>query len=403
MKREKGFSLIEMMTAMAILLIVCAAAINALVQAQRVTQGVALEATTQENLRAGMHFMVKDLTQAGEGLPPGGISIPNSSSAVSALKWPGTSTTFNTNYVVLTGVVPGSSIGQLSKGVNASTGAVITTGAVKTDVVTVIYADNSLIDSSTGTNQPYLNSYPVVQTSGSKTCAGTLTAAAVTLDSGCFKMPGTGPTPVAAGNLIMFENQYGTALEYVTAVAGQTITFASGDPAGLNAVSAATYPNGTVAALLAQGSVPTTITRIWMVTYYLDSTTNPTHPQLVRQLNYAGWPSVAAPANAPQPIADDIEDLGFTYDIINSTAPNGTYPNGAGDAPTPACWSSPCSSGSDTPQQIRAVNAYLAGRSENPYQLGRYPTFFHNNLSTQVSIRSMAFTNNFNTSITAPQ
>ncbi len=53
--------------------------------------------------------------------------------------------------------------------------------------------------------------------------------------------------------------------------------------------------------------------------------------------------------------------------------------------------------------QIRAVNAYLAGRSENAYQLGRYPTFFHNNLSTQVSIRSLAFTNNFNTSITSPQ
>jgi prepilin-type N-terminal cleavage/methylation domain-containing protein len=402
MKRERGFTLIEMLTAMAIMLVIGAAAVTTLVQAQRVTQGVAMEAATQENLRAGMHFMVRDITQAGEGLPPGGISIPNSASAVSALNRPATTTTFNTSYVVLSGVEPGSAIGQLSKGVNATTGAVITTGAVTTDIITVLYADNSLVDSSA--NDYYLNEFPITQTGTSHNCAGTFTtASSVTLDATCFKMPGSGPTPIATGNLMMFENQYGTALEYVTSVSGQTINFASGDPAGLNAVSASSYPNGTAAALLANGSVPTTITRVWMVTYYLDSTANATHPQLMRQVNYPGYPSTATQSNAPQAIADDIEDLGFTYDVINSTAPSGTYPNGAGDAPAPACWGTPCSLGEDTPQQIRAVNVYLAGRSERPYQLGTALTFFHNNLSTQVSIRSLAFTNNFNTSITAPQ
>ncbi|HTZ74762.1 MAG TPA: prepilin-type N-terminal cleavage/methylation domain-containing protein [Candidatus Aquilonibacter sp.] len=401
MKRERGFTLIEMLTAMAIMLVIGAAAVTALVQAQRVTQGVAMEAATQENLRAGMHFMVRDITQAGEGLPPGGISIPNSSSAVSALNRPATTTTFNSNYVVLSGIEPGSAIGQLAKGVT-TTGTVITTGANPTDIITVLYADNSLVDSSA--NKYYLNQYPITQTGTSHNCAGTFTtAASVTLDSTCFDMPGSGPTPIAPGNLMMFENEYGTALEYVTGVSGQTISFASGDPAGLNAVSASSYPNGTAAALLANGSVPTTITRVWMVTYYLDSTTNPTHPQLVRQVNYPGYPTTATQTNAPQPIADDIEDLGFTFDIIDSTAPSGTYPNGAGDAPQPACWAHPCSSNSDTPQQIRAVNVYLAGRSERPYQLGNALTFFHNNLSTQVSIRSLAFTNQYNTSATAPE
>ena len=401
MKRERGFTLIEMLTAMAIMLVIGATAVTALVQAQRVTQGVAMEAATQENLRAGMHFMVRDITQAGEGLPPGGISIPNSSSAVSALTRPETGTTFNTSYVVLGGVEPGSAIGQLAKGVTTS-GTVITTGAVNTDVITVLYADNSLVDSST--NKYYLNEFPIKQTGTSHNCSGTFTSAAsVTLDSTCFDMPGSGTTPIAAGNLMMFENEYGTALEYVTGVSGQTISFASGDPAGLNAVSSTTYPNGTAAALLASGTVPTTITRIWMVTYYIDSTTNPTHPQLVRQVNYPGYPTTATQSNAPQPIADDIEDLGFSYDIIDSTAPTGTYPNGAGDAPQPACWATPCSSNSDTPQQIRAVNIYLAGRSEHPYQLGTALTFFRNNLSTQVSIRSLAFTNQYNTSATSPE
>ncbi len=40
MKRENGFSLIELMVAMAVLLIIAAAAVGALVQAQHVTQAV---------------------------------------------------------------------------------------------------------------------------------------------------------------------------------------------------------------------------------------------------------------------------------------------------------------------------------------------------------------------------
>jgi prepilin-type N-terminal cleavage/methylation domain-containing protein len=394
--QKNGFSLVELMISILLLLIISGAAVTSLIEAQRVTQGVAMEAATQENLRAGMHFMVRDIMQAGEGIPPGGISIPNSSAAVSALNWPGTSPAakFPTSYVVLNGIVPGSLVGQVQKGVT-NTGALITTGAKNSDMITVLYADNSLVESAGLT----LYGSPVV----SAGCTGgALTAASVTLATSCFHMPGTGPTPITTGNLIMFQNQNGTALEYVTSVSGQTMSFATGDPAGLNAPSATTYPNGTVAALLANGSVPTIVTRVWMVTYYLDSTTNPYHPQLVRQVNYPGYPTVATQVNAPQPIADDIEALNLTYDIIDSTAPSGTYPNGAGDAPQPASWTSP-SAGSDSPSQIRAVNIYIAGRSETAYQMGKNQSYFHNNLSTQVCIRSLNFINNYNISSTTPE
>ena len=76
MKREKGFSLIELMVSMGIVVAVVGIATGALLQAERATQAVALESNVQENLRAGMHLLVKDLMQAGEGIPPGGISIP---------------------------------------------------------------------------------------------------------------------------------------------------------------------------------------------------------------------------------------------------------------------------------------------------------------------------------------
>src|SRR3984957_9549858 len=89
MKRQRGFSLIELMVSMAILVVTVGVVVGALLQAQRATQGVAYEANTQENLRAGMHFIVQDLAQAGEGIPQGGITIPYSAAGVSALNRPG--------------------------------------------------------------------------------------------------------------------------------------------------------------------------------------------------------------------------------------------------------------------------------------------------------------------------
>jgi hypothetical protein len=116
---------------------------------------------------------------------------------------------------------------------------------------------------------------------------------------------------------------------------------------------------------------------------------------LIRQVNYPGYPA-GAPVNPPTTIADDIENLGFSYDITSSTDAVGTYPNGPGNAAAPVL--------PDTPAQIRAVNVFLAGRSENTYTAETTPTFLRNNLSSQVSIRSLSFTNQFQTSAsqTAP-
>ena len=236
-----------------------------------------------------------------------------------------------------------------------------------------------------------LNSYPVTQALPAvPVCAGTIAASGLTvkLDPVCFPMPGT-PTPIQPGDLIMFHNINGTALEYVTTVNGQTITFAAGDPAGLNQTG---LPNGTVASINA-AVTPTVITRVWMVTYAINTATDPRRPQLIRQVNYPGFPA-AAPTYPQQQVADSIEDLNFTYDIVLSTAPVGTYPLGPGDAQTPIA--------PDTSFQIRAVNALLAGRSEYPLVLGSSRSYFHNNLTTQVSLRSEAFVNGFRTSAFGP-
>lgn len=388
MKRQLGFSMIELMVAMAVLTIIIAATMGALVQAQYTTNAVAQMANAQENLRAGMHFIVRDLTQAGQGIPPQGVSVPNTAAGTSAINRPGIGGVFPNNPTVFPVVIPGFQQGALATTVNAQTGAVLTGG--RTDSITMIYADNTLA-SSNGSGV-LLSGVPVTQAAPAvPVCAGVIAPNGLTvrIDPACFTMPGT-PQPIAAGDLIMFSNLNGTALEYVTNVAGNVITFGAGDPAGLNQTG---LPNGTVANINA-AAVPTVISRVWMITYYIDTATNPSKPQLVRQINYPGFPA-ASPTYPPQQIADCVEDLNFTYDIVNSTDPVGTYPAGAGNAPQPVA--------PDNAFQIRAVNAMMAARSEYPIQMGTSKQYFHNNLTTQVSIRSLAFVNQFNTSATAPQ
>src|SRR5271163_5262364 len=227
MKLQKGFSLIELMVSMGIVVTVVAIATGTLMQAEHATTAVAYMANTQENLRAGMHFMVRDLLQAGEGIPQGGVSVPYTG-ATSAINRPGTAGIFLNTYTTLPAITPGWKAGQLATSLNPSTGATLT--GVQTDIINIIYADNILQD----TAGDHLYSFPVIQ-AANPPCAGTInaTGASVTLAAGCFIMPGA-TNPITTGNLIMFHNQNGTALEYVTSVAGQAINFAGGDPGGLN-------------------------------------------------------------------------------------------------------------------------------------------------------------------------
>jgi prepilin-type N-terminal cleavage/methylation domain-containing protein len=396
MKLQKGFSLIELMVSMGIVVTVVAIATGTLMQAEHATTAVAYMANTQENLRAGMHFMVRDLMQAGEGIPQGGISLPYTGTTTAVIR-PGLAAAgpFPVGYTTLPAITPGWKAGQFATSLNPSTGATLT--GVQTDIINIIYADNILQD----TAGHYLYSFPVVQPAPSTpVCAGTINAsgASVTLAPACFIMPGA-TNPITTGNLIMFHNQNGTALEYVTSVAGPTINFASGDPAGLNQ-SGKTF--GTVANLATTPGVfpPTTVTRVWMVTYYIDAT-NVQDPQLIRQVNYPNYPPGPTAVNPPTAIADDIENLAFSYAITNSTDPAGTYgvtnfTNSSGNTPQPIL--------PDTPAQIRAANVFLAGRSEQTYTALSTPQYMRNNLSTQVSIRSLAFTDAFTTATqnTAP-
>lgn len=362
MNREKGFSLIEVMISMVILLIVIAAALSTLTDALHANEAVTLMADMQDNLRAGMNLMVRDIVQAGSAVPIGGVLIPYTDPAnnpggapipapINRPSPPGKAYTFPVASSI-TAVTPGFQLGLNSLG-------------QLTDMITVIYADNEL---------PWAAMAPINNPALPR-CNGTLAAngSQITFDTatvGCATLA-AGNVSVVPGDLIMLSNnQGGNIIQEVTNAAGNKLFFAAGDAFNLNGQAAA---SGTITQMQTAPGVfpPTSATRIWMVSYFLDTVTNPQRPQLMRQVNFR-------PAQA---VGQVMEGLQVSYDVVNAvaTAP----PNDARNIIAP-----------DSPNQIRKVNLYLAARSETPYSLDRL--FFRANLVTQVGLRSLSFQNRYN-------
>ncbi|MGA8224199.1 MAG: prepilin-type N-terminal cleavage/methylation domain-containing protein [Candidatus Acidiferrales bacterium] len=362
MQRDKGFSLIEVMVSTAILVIIMAATLGALTDALHANEAVTLMADMEDNLRACMNMMVRDIIQAGSGIPIGGISIPFTNPAANPLglpiplpiNRPSPPTDAYTFPVAanLTAVNPGFDLGPTSLG-------------NLTDMITLIYTDNEL---------PWSTMAPINNVAG-PACGGTIAAngSTITFNTatlGCSQLA-AGNVSVQPGDLLMLTNtQGGNIIQQVTNVAGSVVSFAPGDAFGLNGALAA---SGTIAQLQTAPGVfpPTSATRIWMVTYFLNTTINPQRPTLMRQINF----------NAPAAVGQVMEGLQITYDVVNAVA---TVPaNNARNIIAP-----------DSPNQIRKINLYLAARSENPYSVTKQ--YFRANLLTQVGLRSLAFQNIYN-------
>ena len=351
MRRETGFSLLELLVAMTITLIVVAGTLAMLDQAQRTSESIALSSNTLQNLRAGMNNLTRDLVLAGQGLPTGGISIPNGSGIPVNRPGPtGTSYTFGVSPNFFTAIPVVTTGGGLGPNVLRPS-----------DIITIMYADNSLTLNQNVINDP----------NGNPPCAGSIdpNGAFVNFDINCTPLgAGPGAQNIQAGDLIMFSNAQGNALEVVTTIAGQTLNFATGDAYNLNQ---RTDPSGTMQQIqIPPGSgtyPPTTATRISMITYYLDNS-DPTNPRLMRQVTF----------NPPLAVAEDIEDLQASYDFVDGD----TNPADLKDPPA-----------GDSANQIQNVNLFLAGRSSSPFsQTGQY---YRNNLITKVSPRSLVFFNRY--------
>ncbi|HUI52963.1 MAG TPA: prepilin-type N-terminal cleavage/methylation domain-containing protein [Terriglobales bacterium] len=382
-KTQYGFTLVELMIAMAVTMVILYGAVAAFKDAQQTNQVITQSADMTENLRNGINFIIQDVQQAGTGIPTGGIPIPYTSNGsttspcgtTAPINRPvlGGSGTFPQCNSVLPAVEPGNEMGPPITAPDASTGTVQNPSSI-TDEITVLYTDNTSLLEAKPINQPKTTTPPNPGCpNGSLTLSGTQLT--LTFDSTCVNI-GTAGITIQVGDLIMLSNSQGNALVYVTGVSGQTLTFAQGDPFKLNGRSDTT---GTVKQLMTSSTCSgapacwptTTATRIWMISYYLDNVSSPPYVRLVRQVNF----------NTPTPVGETLENLQFTYNFVDGA----TNPSNQAIVPT-----------GNSESQIRTVNVWLGARTSYQVRQGSSKALFaRNNLMTQISLRSMAYVNKY--------
>jgi prepilin-type N-terminal cleavage/methylation domain-containing protein len=347
---EHGFTLLELTISIAVGLIVMGALASMFKAGMDSTMVVIARTETQQNMRAAIDIMVKDISMAGAGLPSGGIQLPSgggASLARYACEQSGTchvpAFTYPNNYMY--GVIPG-----FSNGVEANAVVVAAPPPVINDSITVIYADY---------NFPLWEYDVTFPTPGN--------GAAITLLPDVAYVPAppliNGAGGIQVGDLIMLSNNLGTAVGEVTGLDPGAIAFADLDSLNMNQGGAAL---NNIAAISTGAN--TVAYRLLAVTYYLTVPADGETPRLMRQVN----------GLLPVPVADNIINLQFAYDIYSS--------NSVLDANQP----DPLTAG-ESPNLIQKINIVVMGqsiinsvkKSQNMY------------LATSVSARNMAFRNRY--------
>jgi prepilin-type N-terminal cleavage/methylation domain-containing protein len=377
---DAGFTLPEMMISMGVMLVVLAGTFTAMTNAMRAEQSAKSITTLNGHLRSSMDLMVRDFLQVGQGLQTGRIiTIPNGPGATPVVR-PGPAAAGAcvgvTNFPLgptLSAVTVGPDLGPAING-------------QCTDVINTLAVDGAFEDvnvSSMAANGQSITIYPY----GPDRIAGN------TDDVDISDVPDALGDNVRVGDLLEIRRGTNTATVMVTNVAGQTITFAPGDPLNLNQFDAADNMLGTTnqmqdpavdpivptvnAGVIQRG--PWQVFRIRMISYFVDTTTNPASPRLVRQMN----------GGAQNAVAFELEAFRISFDIADGVGNPSTVRMDAADLGAGgSCAPSPCS-----PNQIRKANLTLAIRSEQKNQQSGY---YHNTLFTQVALRSLSFVDRYN-------
>jgi prepilin-type N-terminal cleavage/methylation domain-containing protein len=377
----RGFTLVELLVTMAITTVVLGATMLAMTDAIKATESAKLITGLNNGLRTAMDLMVRDVLQAGQGLPAGRVVLVPSGANSIPMQLPGP---IGSNFQLdgpsfcpppdfictqITAVVPG-----------PGRGPEVVAGR-PTDMLTLVEADTAF-------DQVPITAFAV---NGASITVALPGATAPNSPRG-INITNGGADDLNAGDLIMLVRGSASTLVQVSRIVNQQVFFDNGDSLGLNQSAAA---DGNARSLRDEPTVDTlsgccmatTATRIRLITYYLDVTTDPRRPRLVRRMNN-GHPTDFDNALGTV-VAFDIEDLQVTYDIADGvTNPANVRMNDADLDGTGACSPDPCS-----PNQIRKINLLLAGRSRLPMRGTNQ--FFRNRLVTQVSLRSLSFVDRY--------
>lgn len=352
-----GFSLIEVLVSMGLLTAIVGITLGGIANVMNGNETVMMISSMNGSLRGGMDLMIRDFLQVGSGLPGShAVSIPNGVGAVGVRLPgpPGTAFVTPVGDLTLPAVIPQAGRGPSING-------------TPTDVVSILMADNAFLDVALS----------AVAASSVVIAAGPNIAA--------------GPDRVSPGQLMLISKGSFNTLVQVTTVdlAARRLTFADGDSLRLNQVGAAA---GTLNRLNAQAPVnsaaATRISRLRLISYYLDTSVDPLHPRLMRRINN-GDP-MTFDNTLGTAVALDLVDLQFAYDISNGAGNPGNVEMTVNDmAGTGACSPLACAR-----TQVRKANILLTAQTQNQ-SVASQTKFMHNTLSSQVSLRSMAFVDRY--------
>ena len=376
---QRGFSLLELMVATTLGLIVILAMTSLFRQGMNATFTVTQRAEVQQNMRAAIEMMTKDLSMAGAGLPSGGLQMATNNGATKVAcnqagvcyvpgdKYPASgSGTINYMY----GILPGFGNGVQNAAVINSAPAAVN------DSITSIYCDYNFPLSNFSFSFPNSTQATVGVVNPATTPNNILAPGGLNLgDLLLFTVTTPGNGTGSQGTSVA---QTAVAVAEITGIPSNTqINFALADALNFNQTGA----NGlaTVAAAYVVGTT-ITVCRLNAVTYFLQvppAGGTVQTPRLMRQVN--GLNAV--------PVADNIINLQFSYDVINSVA--GTMS---------ANQSNPIAAGL-SPALIQKVNIWVMGQGLIT-QGNKAQSMY---LASSVSARNMSFCNSYSANTTACQ
>jgi hypothetical protein len=352
-----GFSLVELLTAMALSLLMFGLTFTLVQQLDNTADLVTSMSDVNQNLRASVNMMSRDLSTAGENIPLGGIPLPYGGSATAIKRpYPSTSnfpTPLSGSSLYMPVLIAGNGLGP-SQGSGST--------AISTDVVSMIG-----VNQSSSFNQTAVNTTSPNQPTFSSTSA-TITVSA------------TAAGYVSPGQLIMLRDANASCLLAISSANTTTgvITFTHGDTTndlmGVNQFPTVSGTTGAITAGPTSGTIlqletattnagkttyawPTTLTAypISMVTYYLDSSTPEKNLTKLASMGSSGCAS---------PSCTNVVAVGIdVLQVLYSLSPPATS-GGVTSDPTENPWPTTTDTG-NTPNDIRKVVLTVVGETNH--------------------------------------
>ena len=341
---EDGFSLVELLISAILLSILMASILMAVRMSQTVHNSTQQSLELQQNVRASISMISRELLNAGSGLPylsPISGNPPIPAPATARVGPLGASVAGAPVYFLTPRNQTGQSVVKDGEGGNLAS-------PVQTDILTFLGGQGDarfVLQTAPGPTASYGSTVYLENAAG-----------------------------FSVGNVLLFTNGFQVSLGIVTGtVAGGGLVFNNGDSLSLNPTASAGTPNpNALAALQNPGGPPPQALPMASISYFIDSTTDPVHPALKRVANNAGGAAAAVA------VMDDIENLQVSY-LVDQDA-NATTPDVVLDAPTTAELT-----------LIRGLTVSVTGRSKVRMQDASFPdqhtrltmnqtVFFRNNI-----------------------